>query len=117
MTDVDPAYEATGVRESGGPNPSGGTRGADGPDAAGARAAAVVAPAPGRTVQLDPLKPMLEALGTESLKQQYDESPSNLAFNSTCVATARAPLRSWCWCTRRARRRAAAACGASAVLR
>jgi hypothetical protein len=31
-------------------------------------------------VQVDPMKPMLEALGTDRLKLQYDEPPLNFAF-------------------------------------
>ena len=37
-------------------------------------------PAPGNAVQLDPIKPMLQAPGTKRLKLKYDELLSNVAF-------------------------------------
>jgi hypothetical protein len=38
------------------------------------------APAPGRAVQVDPIKPMLKAPGTERLQLEYNKPPSNFAF-------------------------------------
>jgi len=35
----------------------------------------------GRAVQVEPMKPVFKAPGTELLKLQYDETLSNLAFN------------------------------------
>ena len=40
----------------------------------------VAAGAPGRAVQVEPIKPMLKALETKRLKLQYDEPPSNFAL-------------------------------------
>ena len=34
----------------------------------------------GRAVQVEPMKPMLEAPGTKRLKLQYDEPPAHFAF-------------------------------------
>ena len=38
-------------------------------------------PAPGRVVQVDPIKPTLIAPGSERLKLNYDDPLSNFAFN------------------------------------
>ena len=37
---------------------------------------------PGRAMQVDPIKPILKALGSHCLKLEYDELLSNFAFDS-----------------------------------
>jgi hypothetical protein len=40
-------------------------------------------------VLVDPIKPTLQAPGIKLLKLEFDESPSNVAFNFNCAATSR----------------------------
>jgi hypothetical protein len=47
-----------------------------------------VAP-PGRAEQVDSIKPTVKALGTERLKLEYDEPPSNFAFKFNLRCTTR----------------------------
>jgi len=73
--------DAQGVGGRGGCNAPGGGRGGSFSQAAGGGRGGG-GYTQGRAVQVDPMKPMLKARGTERLKLEYDESPSNFAFKS-----------------------------------
>jgi len=51
--------------------------------------------APGRAVQVDPMKPKLKAPGSERLKLNCNDCLHILLSNSTCAATSWSPVRGW----------------------